>query len=115
MAMVEVATASLEELVQCVEDKIPYTELEDLASYIQWTFDVQTFERAILAYNAEVLARSEKQANKARMDFQIQNATMCEKILWDWCPLWRILVAHETLLYSLPHCLGGTMVRTSFC
>lgn len=101
-AMVEGATASIEDLVQCVEDGVPYGDLEGLGLYVQWTLDVETFERDTVAYNEEVLSRSEKQANEARFDFRLMNANLREEIIWDWCPLWRILIANEAVLYRVP-------------
>ena len=101
VAVRDTITASIETLVECSIAKQPYPDLDHLCAYHQYALDYARFQLLNKEYSEKVKSDTEAEVAQSRREFQVSNARLREKIIWDWCPIWRILNAYEKLVKKL--------------
>lgn len=69
---------------------------------MHWTIDYARFEEKSKNYPMHVEAENTATVDQARADFREKNAMIRERILWDWCPFWRVLEANKGIFDRLP-------------
>lgn len=95
-------TNAIDNLVQCVENGVPYEDLQTLKAYIQWTIDHAAFEAELRSYRDRLQVAHEEEVRRARADFKQRNGLLTEQVLWDWCPVFRVLRTFGEILHGLP-------------
>ena len=95
-------SAAMDLLVASRGANEPYPELEKVCAYLQWTRDYATFLETSRDYIKTKKAEINAKVSGAREDFREKNAMLREKIIWEWCPIWRILIDHKDIFERLP-------------
>ena len=79
-----------------------YPELDKVCAYVHWIREharfLETSRDYIKTQKAEITAR----VTRAREEFRERHALLREQILWDWCPIWRILIRRPGIFDKLP-------------
>lgn len=95
-------SATMDLLVASRGANVPYPELNKVCAYLQWTRDYAQFVETSRNYIQTKKAEINAKVSKAREEFREKHALIREKILWDWCPIWRILADRKQLMEELP-------------
>ena len=95
-------TISIDLLVQSVEEGTEYEELESLKEYLQWTIDNTEYEISLAAYNERMQIQRDAEVQRAVSSFRKENAMLAEEVLWDWCPLFRVMRYAFAILPKFP-------------
>ena len=95
-------TTSIDLLVQSVEEGTVYEELESLKEYLQWTIDNAEYEISLAAYKERMQIQRDVEVQRAIGSFRMENAMLAEEVLWDWCPLFRVLRYAQDILPKFP-------------
>lgn len=80
----------------------PYNDLDEVCTYFQWTVDHVRFEEESKNYLSKLEAENSAMVDQAREEFRHKNAMTRERVLWGWCPFWRVLEANKSVLDQLP-------------
>lgn len=100
--LVEAVTASIDSLVQSVENDVPYGDLDGLKVYLQCTIDYGAYEEDLKKYKAALTEKKEDLVRRGRDDFRAKNGRLLEEVLWGWCPFWLICCEDEDIFQRLP-------------
>ena len=95
-------TATMDLLVASRGANEAYPELHKVCAYLQWTRDYARFLETSRDYIKTKKAEINAKVLRAREEFREQNAMLRETVLWDWCPLWRILSDRKEIFDRLP-------------
>lgn len=95
-------SASMDSLVADRGAGEPYSGLDEVCKFFQWSVDNARLEDE--HKNAVAKAKEEKLAmvEGAVLEFRKQKALLREQILWEWSPVWQVLSANEWVFQRLP-------------
>ena len=80
-----------------------YPELDKVCAYLQWTRDYAKFLETSRDYIKRKKAEINAKVSGARDEFREKNAMLREKVIWEWCPFWRILIdPFDEIFQQLP-------------
>lgn len=94
-------TNALESLVYSRCSGVSYAELDAVCAYLKWNMEYTRFEEDKARDRDTMQAEKDAALALARLQFRQKNGRLLERFVWEWCPLYRVLVA-ACLLNALP-------------
>ena len=95
-------SAAMDLLVASRGANKPYPELRKVCAYLQWIRDYDKFIETSREYIKRRKAEINAKVSGAKAEFREKNAMLRERIIWEWCPFWKILRDHEEIFQQLP-------------
>lgn len=95
-------SAAMDSLVASRGAGEPYVDLDNVCAYFQWTIDHARFQVESKNHVTRAEAENEAMMDQARAGFRLKNALLRERVLWEWCPFWRVLEARTGVFSQLP-------------